>query len=625
MPKRGDFLRKSNCRSVWRDHFADFPFSRALSRGARPRYHRAGSSMPFAGPGGSAMHKRLVVSFAAFVIFALATSQPHAESLKAKLVSATDMEVSFGGTALTPGAEVTVSGGAIMAMTMGKRRQFCIDPAAHTNVGRNTTIQSQGRTGCSWETVSGSFHGYTQWRIKDEKYSFSGGPVQQATAGSGQARIGAPQGATSWNLSVSGTTVWHYTRKAQGAPVNKEETETGSATIAFVLVADSAATPPPQPAQPTQPAEQFYPPEGLKICKEGLAAYGITTPPRETHIRHDLDGLMADLRQAVEAYKSRNPGKPLHVTVPDSKAARLAALNWLYASGGGLNNRFNMRASSQDFVFTREADAQTVLRYQVLFQRLQKAAPRGTEAGLMQGIVRKSLRESRRLNPGDVFALALEHRDGDARSAALLAHNTLRSLARSGDADLTGLQPDRAFFGQYLATIRGGQLPSKPANDPLAGDVAGPWYHLFGTAFFEIQARGDQAANMSRAGFGGPVNSGLVGVGSAQRILNYIQSLVSDPSTPSATSLAANDIEQLVRKYFTSSVADPEKYCFNVWGATMGAWLFTNLDARAGAPGATQAGPSIPPQRPVIRPGVNQPWAPNDNQGGGTGGWQVIN
>ena len=568
------------------------------------------------------------ISAATFMVFASATPQLHAATLKATLVSATDMEVSFGGTTLTPGAEVRVSGGAIMAMTMGKRRKFCIDPAAHTNVGRNTTIQSQGPTGCSWETVSGSFHGYAQWRIKDEKYSFSGGPVQQATAGSGQARIGAPQGAASWNLSVSGTTVWHYSRKAQGAPVNKEETETGSAAIAFVLVPDSAAVPPPQPAQPPQPPEQFYPPEGLKICKEGLAAYGIRQPA-ETHIRHDLDGLMADLRQAVAAYKSRNPGKPLHVSVPDSKVAQLAALNWLYASGGGLNNRFDMRNTSQDFVFTRAEDAQTVLRYQASFQRLEKAAPRGNEAGLMQGIVRKSLRESRRLNPGDVFALALEQRNGDARSAALLAHNTLRSLARSGDANLTGIQPDRAFFGRYLATIRGGQLPSRPARDPLAGDNAGPWYHLFGTAFFEIQARGEQVANVTRSGMGGGLNSGLVGVGTAQRIVNYIRSLVSDPSTPSAASSAANDIEQLVRKYFTDSVDDPEKYCFNVWGATMGGWLFTNLDARPGARGATQTGPSIPDRRPPPRtPGVNQPWGPTDNQSGnqsGGGGWQVIN
>ncbi|MBL6945018.1 MAG: hypothetical protein ISR47_00085 [Rhodospirillales bacterium] len=569
------------------------------------------------------MLSRFAILIAAFGVLASASSQTHAESLTAKLVSASDMEVSFGGAVLTPGAEVAVSGGAVMAMTMGKRRKFCIDPAAYANVGRNTTIQSQGPTGCSWETVSGSFHGYAQWRIKDEKYSFSGGPVQQATAGSGQARIGAPQGATSWNLSVSGTTVWHYTRKAQGAPVNKEETETGSATIAFVLVPDSAGTPPPQPAQPPQPAEQFYPPEGLKICKEGLAAYGISQP-RETHIRHDLDGLMADLRQAVQAYKSRNPGKPLHVTVPDSKVAQLSALNWLYASGGGLNNRFNMRGSSQDFVFTREADAQSVLRYQILYHRLQKAAPRGTEAGLMQGIIRKSLRESRKLNPGDVFALALEQRDGDARSAALLAHNTLRSLARSGDAQLTGLQPDREFFTRYLATIRGGQLPSRPAKDPLAGDRAGPWYHLFGTAFFEIQARGEQVANMTGAPLGGGLNSGFVSVGTAQRVLNYIRGLVRDPSTPSMASAAANDLEQLVRKYFTSSVDDPEKYCFNVWGATMGNWLFNNLDARPGARGATQTGPSIPPNRPPMRPQVNQPWTPNDTQSGG-GGWQVIN
>lgn len=571
------------------------------------------------------MRKRFAISLLAIVVLTVPVSQTQAESLTAKLVSATDMEVSIGSATLAPGQEATVSGGTILAVTMGKRRKFCINPAAHTNVGRNTTIQSQGPTGCSWETVSGSFHGYAQWRIKDEKYSFSGGPVQQATAGSGQARIGAPQGATSWNVSISGTTVWHYSRKAQGAPVTKEETESGSATVAFVLIPDTAARPPAQPTQPQQSPQQFHPPEGLKICKEGLAAYGIRQP-KETHIRHDVDGLMADLRLAVEAYKSRNPGKPVHVTVPDSNVARLAALNWLYASGGGMNNLYNMRGSSQDFVFTRKEDAETVLRYQVLFHRLQKAAPRGTEAGLMQGIIKKSLRESRRLNPGDVFALALEQRDGDARSAALLAHNTLRSLARDGDSGLTGIQPDRAFFGRYLETIRGGRLPSNPKKDPLAGDNAGPWYHLFGTAFFEIQARGDQVAGMTRGALGAPANTGLVGVGTAQRIVNYVNGIIRDPNTPSAASTAANDLEQLVRKYFTGSVPDPEKYCFNVWGAKMGAWLFNTLDARLGARGATQTGPSIPASRPPQRtPNVNQPWAPNNNNQSGGGGWQVIN
>jgi len=86
-------------------------------------------------------------------------------------------------------------------------------------------------------------------------------------------------------------------------------------------------------------------------------------------------------------------------------------------------------------------------------------------------------------------------------------------------------------------------------------------------------------------------------------------------------------LEQLVRKYFTGSVPDPEKYCFNVWGARMGGWLFTKLDARVGPRGATQNPVPVPRPNPALppQPIVNQPWAPAGSQGvprGSVGDWQ---
>ncbi len=109
--------------------------------------------------------------------------------------------------------------------------------------------------------------------------------------------------------------------------------------------------------------------------------------------------------------------------------------------------------------------------------------PFGSEPALAEAIRKAAVDGHRKLNPGDVLRLALEQREGDMREALLLAHNTLRSLARAGDAGVTGVDRQTEYYTDYLTTIRD-------------GDNAGPWYHLFGTAYFELQSKGDYVAHL---------------------------------------------------------------------------------------------------------------------------------
>ena len=177
----------------------------------------------------------------------------------------------------------------------------------------------------------------------------------------------------------------------------------------------------------------------------------------------------------------------------------------------------------------------------------------GTEPGLLASMKTLS-KEKGKLNPGDVLFLALEHRKGNLNEALLLAHNTLRSLARGGDYGLTAVQRDDSFFSTHLETIRD-------------GDNAGPWYHLYGTAFFEVE---------SRSGLSGVriitlmSDMGSSGIESLKSILGYE---TSGKSTTDIMSILANIGEQLYREKASGRVPDPEKWCFNVWGAQIASRL----------------------------------------------------
>ena len=325
---------------------------------------------------------------------------------------------------------------------------------------------------------------------------------------------------------------------------------------------------------------------GKPLCEEALRFFGMLLQPSATHIRADYEDLEPSFRAAVALYDRKHPGAPTFASTPPGGSA--SALNWLFAEGGTAANLTSLGDGlSDEFVFTDRTEARRLLSRQASLYGAAARAQPGTEGALLQSIVTTSERERRRLTPGDVFYLALEQTAGDSRHALLMAPNTMRSLARGADGNFTGVAQNLAAFEKYLAPIRGGALETPELRDagaapdadtaggsrridgprplpetkpdPFAGDNAGPWYHLFGTAFFEMQVQGELGSVLADALDGTPA-PGAAG-------------LAPGKVDPTSASQVANALEQYYRELLGRNVPDPEKYCFNVWGARIGAKL----------------------------------------------------
>lgn len=357
--------------------------------------------------------------------------------------------------------------------------------------------------------------------------------------------------------------------------------------------------------------------KGKPLCDEALRFFGLHGQPAATHVRRDLDDLDRGFRAALAKYEAAHPGEPPYFSVPPGGS--VSALNWLFAEGGALANLTRAGdALSEDFVFTDRDEAKQLQARSALYRTGKLQARPGTEGALLQAIITTSEREQRPLEPGDVFHLALEQTRGDGRLAMLLAHNTLRSLSRGADGALTGISQDLSFSEKYLARLRGGPLdgldtsvaptprgrtaegsleldaPPAPAPGPdaFAGDNAGPWYHLFGTAYFELQVQAELGSVLTDALSGEPGPRPTPPPG-------------AQPET--RASRVANALEQYYREYLGGNAPDPEKYCFNVWGAKLGA----RFAAAYQTPGRRRLGPvgartREAPKRPVdpLDPGL---------------------
>ena len=172
-------------------------------------------------------------------------------------------------------------------------------------------------------------------------------------------------------------------------------------------------------------------------------------------------------------------------------------------------------------------------------------APQNTEAALAQDIINEYNKEKKLLSPGDVLYLALKQTSGDVRMAMLMAHNTLRALARDeGDFNWCGIRQLPIPFNKIFEPIRGNRVGYQdPKTDSFATDYGGPWYHLFGTAFYELETAGGTKGTLI---------------------------------TTSWTDFA-QEFEQFYREWFGGQLPDPEKYCINLWGALIARELFNTL------------------------------------------------
>ena len=316
--------------------------------------------------------------------------------------------------------------------------------------------------------------------------------------------------------------------------------------------------------------------QGKPPCDAALRAFGLD-PNQPTKMRYDFQDLRGQFDAAIERFNHEGSQQAFS---SDNLMGTVPALSWLAHQGGTMN------VVSKRFVFASDADR----------ERWQRARTRhlpdtdagiGTERALHSAIYEMSVREGRKLSPGDVFYLALKQRGGHVRDAMLLAHNTLRSLARVNDNELTDVSQDIGFIERHLEQ-------SLVELHPLAN--AGNWYHLFGTAYFEMQARGEWGPNTL-------AQLTVDGLGDLMfdKLAQMAQALKRDPGlelpqTRTAVSMLANEVEQFYRKHRTGQADDPVKYCYNVFGAQLGAWLYRE---KLRAPGAEP--PPLPPtQRMTI-------------------------
>ena len=270
--------------------------------------------------------------------------------------------------------------------------------------------------------------------------------------------------------------------------------------------------------------------------REALAEQGIDLDHTGLHIDGDL--LLHQFRSAVTRYESDHPDQPAFVRYEWPYLSTLFALQWLFASGG-VRDEISVR-----YVDGREAD----LRAAIIDASEQR---RATGA-------------DHRLQPGDVFELALRTTDGDVTQAMLLAHNTLRSLGRHGDAGYTGLGQDAAFFTEYLVELRDEE------------DI-GPWYHMFGTAYFSLVAAGDIGDRVISIGAGVGLAAAWGLDAFAPGVGTVLAALGGAGHAALSRASVVNYLEQEYREKLSDPPRrpDPEKYCFNVWGFAIGEALWS--------------------------------------------------
>lgn len=256
----------------------------------------------------------------------------------------------------------------------------------------------------------------------------------------------------------------------------------------------------------------------------------------------DGDILLHQFRSAIARYEAEHPGDPAFLTSEIPYLGTVGALQWL--------SDFNGKVTSRGYVDGNE----TTLRNLIVATSEER---RGMGADHL-------------LQPGDVFELSLRLTNGNVTQAMLLAHNTLRAIGRGLDAATVGLNAERQIFAQNLAPLRDGE------------DI-GPWYHLFGTAYFSLVDAGDKgewitlaAATGYLAVYGFPslaiFTTPIGWLGAAAALAGVAATGHAVVSRAPVT----NVLEQFVRQG-QGQVPDPEKFCFNVWGYAIGAALWDRL------------------------------------------------
>jgi hypothetical protein len=329
------------------------------------------------------------------------------------------------------------------------------------------------------------------------------------------------------------------------------------------------------------------------ICPEATGMTGLfdVKDGGASRLRWDQATLAADLQKALENQK---------VTVSASKIPPLdTAWYWLFPNGFPSDPTSISRWSFTDpdrIDVNKVRDIPASTDSGGLYNATTQLPAGAGEARLAQAIAATSTSTGTRLTPGQVLSLALAQTDGDARRAALLAHNTLKALGRGGGDHILGVKQDPSFFDRYVAEIQHDPNPANAADNTARN--AGEWYHLFGTMHFRLEAadginwwsdavvRGGSslatyfgvAAGAASAKLTVPLillggGTGMVSP-EAKRLREMLINLAGKGLLPGGLGYSeyANWGEQLYRELLNTGgkqAPDPEKYCVNVWGVQL--------------------------------------------------------
>jgi hypothetical protein len=356
------------------------------------------------------------------------------------------------------------------------------------------------------------------------------------------------------------------------------------------------------------------------LCDEAVSFFGMDAKKvadTPSGMLVSYDDLSAGFDSAVAAYKKAHGENS--ITFSPGTSALLAG-EWLFGYGGG--SAGNVAAVRKEFSFTDEKDAN--LNIDIINSTTygddgslpdlytgRYHPPAGTEASLIQDMVKASNSAARKLTPGEVLGLALGEAGGDGRKAFLLAHNALRGLARGdlGDQAVFGIGTDLKFFDKYLQPMSGG------------GDDSGVWYHLFGTGFYHLQTYGKDSSGAAATAadvvttaayplvFGGTLAARLF-TKYPNRIMSVLDTVRAFDDRSGLSQLGADlgetpydrfayTSEQAFREnpIFGRRTPDPAKFCYNAFGIKLATAFHNGFPKYRPVPewaGSTSAGAPPP-------------------------------
>jgi len=321
---------------------------------------------------------------------------------------------------------------------------------------------------------------------------------------------------------------------------------------------------------------------GLPPCPEAVSAYSLD-PAQNLPMTLAYADVQKQFDDAITRYETDSHSG---VFAQDNILGTLPALGWLGNQGGATS------VINRQFVFTSDADRAKWTKKMPTASEVTQ----GTERALYEDIWNVARSGNRKLTPGDVLYLALKQRKGDVKEALLLAHNTLRSLARSEetmgnvDVEWTMVEHNPAFLTQYLTPL----VDPAPLGE---GQNTGSWYHLFGTAYFEMQSRGTWGAYTLVSMTEDKLNDQITGL--TQQLAGVLATdpKLDRPANRTLYSRLTNEIESVARKLKFESPDDPPKYCYNVMGANIGSWLYQSrvtIKPAIQAPPPPPAGTTVP-------------------------------